>query len=89
MVATPARDRLLHPALERRHILARVEMPPEGTLAAARSSMSRPVRGRFILASPRGGIMAQLIPVRENTLQVNRSITSMMALSTPGLVRFS
>jgi hypothetical protein len=89
MVATPARDPLLHSAQERKHILAQVEMPPEGTLAAAHSSMSGPVRGRFILVSPRGGIMAQLIPVRENTLQVNRSITTMMALSTPGLVRFS
>jgi hypothetical protein len=71
MVATPARDPLLHSALVRRHILAQVEMPPEGTLAAAHPSMSGPVRGRRILVSPGGGIMAQLIPVRENTPQVN------------------
>ena len=88
MVATPAQDPRMHTGPERRHTLAQVEMPPEGTLAVVHSLMSRTVRGRFILVSPRGGIMAQLVPVRENTLQVNRSITITMALSTPGLVRF-
>jgi len=89
MVATPARDPLMHTDPERRHTLAQVEMPPEGTSAVVHSLISGTVRERFILVSPRGGIMAQLIPVRENTLQVNRSITTMMALSTPGLVRSS
>lgn len=89
MVATPARDPLMHTVLERRHTLVQVEMPLGGTLAVVRSLMSGPVRGRLILVSPRGGIMAQLTPARENTLQMNRSTTTMMALSTPGLVRFS
>ena len=91
MVATPARDPLIHTAPERRHTLVQVEMPLEGTsrLAVVRSLMSGPVGGHFILVSPRGRIMAQLIPVREIFLRVNRSITTVMSLSTPGLVRFS
>lgn len=89
MVATPARDPLMHTAPERRHTLVQVEMLLEVTLAVVRSVISGPMGGHFILVSPRGGIMAQVVPVRENTLQVSLSITTMMSLSTPGLVRFS
>jgi hypothetical protein len=91
MVATLARDLLIHTAPERRHTLVQVEMPLEGTsrLAVVRSLMSGPMGGHFILASPQGRIMARLTPVRENTLQANRSITTVMSLSTSGLVRLS
>lgn len=71
----PARGLLMPTALERRHILVQVEMLPEGTLNAARSSMSGPVR-RPIFAFLRMGNMA------ENTMMT-------MGLSIFGLVSIS
>ena len=71
----PARGLLTPTALERRHILVQVETLPEGTLTAARSSMSGPV-GRHIFVFTRKGSMAE-------------SIMMTMDLSMFGLVSFS
>jgi hypothetical protein len=70
----PALVLLMRTGLELRHTLVQVEMLPEGTLTAVRSSISGPVR-RTIFVFLRKGKMAEYLVI-------------MMDLSMLFLVRF-
>jgi hypothetical protein len=87
-VGTPARDLLMHTAMEQKHIPVRVEMPQEGTLTVVLPLAPGPVKRRFILVFFRGGNMTRIILVLVNIPKVKRSTTTTIKLSKSGLVCF-
>jgi len=76
--AMPARDLLMHMALEQKHILVQVGMLPEETFTVVHPSMSGQVRRRPIFVFSLGGSIARLVLLLANIPQtkMTRDVTS-------------